>query len=55
MYAYKVHGLNETASALLGKFNRRCVEASVVLLFAAVRSRRRPEPWPQALVPGPKP
>ena len=26
----EVHGLNETASALLGKFNRRCSEASVV-------------------------
>ena len=31
-----MHGLNETASALLGKFNRRCSEAAVVLLFAAV-------------------
>ena len=36
-----MHGLNETASALLGKFNRRCSEAAVVLLFAAVGPRHQ--------------
>ena len=38
----QVHGLNETASALLGKFNRRCSEAAVVLLFAAVGPMHQP-------------